>query len=221
MNSKKITLAKQRFILRVKLENKKTHGYLLDMRTNYFSIFFIYSNPFSSIKDSIYPHFKHTDALTCEKFRNIAPAESGLKTTDGIPPVLIIFPLLIRLLPHFGHFFITMIINNRKQKLCFNIFGGLSKKSHDYFKKPIQLLCRKFCYNFTSYINNSSSVTFFLDDHIKMSTDFFPFIHISFPHIKSIVIRKRYISFILYYICFFIIVNCRRSLNYALGVNFD
>lgn len=106
---------------------KQSHDYLENMRTNYFSIFFIYSNPFSPIKDSKYPHFKHTDALTCEKFRNIGPAESGLKTTDGTPPVLIIFPLLIRLLPHFGHFFIIIIINIRQQKFCFNIFGD--KKS--------------------------------------------------------------------------------------------
>jgi len=111
----------RRFLLIV---NKKTRGYLLDMRTNYFSIFFIYSNPFSSIKDSTYPHFKHTDALTCEKFRSIEPAESGLKTTVGIPPVLIIFPLLIRLLPHFWHVIITMIINNQQQKFCYNTFGG-------------------------------------------------------------------------------------------------
>jgi hypothetical protein len=32
--------------------------------------------------------------------------------------------LLIRLLPHFGHVIITMIINNQQQKFCYNIFGG-------------------------------------------------------------------------------------------------
>ena len=109
---------------------KKTDDYLLDLQTNYPSIFFIYSNPFLPIKVSVYPHFKHTDALTCDKFRNIGPAESGLKTTDGTPPVLIILPLLIISLLHFGHFFITIIIKNLKQNFCFNIFG--SKKTSDY-----------------------------------------------------------------------------------------
>jgi hypothetical protein len=41
--------------------------------------------------------------------------------------------LLIRLLSHFGHFFITIITKQRQQKFCYKIFG-IKKKTSDYLE---------------------------------------------------------------------------------------
>lgn len=83
-------------------------------------------------------------------------------------------------------------------------------------KKTSDYLNIVFHYDFSIKINKSSLCSVFFNSHIKTFSNFSPFYHIHRRIIFSNLIRQYISKFLIYYIFFIIIANCRIFINFMI-----